>query len=110
VEILGQSLLHVLKIVLTNSNVRFDMYFHGYYAIRLMVCNEALPTSCAHGQDFKSNCIIVTYNTFHNLVLRHVDKSTNQLSFTLKNAHVIELRLCGFQANFFFTSSPSAFQ
>jgi len=91
-EILGQSLLHLLKIILTNSNVRFNVYFHGYYAIRLMVCNEALLISYAHGQDFKRSCIIVTYNTFHNIVLRHVDKSKNQLSFTLINAHVIGLR------------------
>jgi hypothetical protein len=38
----GQSLLHLFKIVLTNSNVRFNVYFHDYYAIKLMVCNEVL--------------------------------------------------------------------
>jgi hypothetical protein len=39
-----------------------------------MVCNEALFTSCAHGQDFKMSCFIVADNAFHNLVFRKVDR------------------------------------
>jgi hypothetical protein len=50
------------------------MFFHGYYAIRFMVCNEALPTSCAHGQEFKKNYFTMANNAFHNLVFRKVNK------------------------------------
>jgi hypothetical protein len=39
-----------------------------------MVCNEALPTSCAHGQDFKRSCFTVTNNASHNFVFRKVDR------------------------------------
>jgi hypothetical protein len=72
VEILGRGLLDLL-IMLKNTLVKFNMFFHGYYAIKLMVCNEAFLISCAHGQDFKTSCITMAYNTPHDLVLRKVD-------------------------------------
>jgi hypothetical protein len=53
--------------------VKFNMFFHGCYAIRFMVCNEALPTSCAHGQDFRKNYFTVVDNAPHNLVFKKVD-------------------------------------
>ncbi len=47
---------------------QFNVFFHGCYAIRLMVCNEAFVTSCVHGQDFRNSCITMAYNiTLHNL-------------------------------------------
>ncbi len=52
---------------------RFNMFFHGCYAIVLMVSNEAAPTFCVHGQDFKKGCVIVVNYTCHDLVLRKVN-------------------------------------
>jgi len=39
-----------------------------------MVCNEALPTSCAYGQDFRRSCFIVVDYAPHNLVFGKVDR------------------------------------
>jgi hypothetical protein len=48
--------------------VRFNMFFHGCYAIRLMVCNQPFPTLGVHSQDFKTNKIIVANKTSHDLI------------------------------------------
>ncbi len=74
VEILKQGLLHFLIFFQQSKIVIFNMFFHDYYDIRLMVCNEAFPTSYVHGQDFKRSCITMTYYTPHNFVLRWVDR------------------------------------
>jgi hypothetical protein len=42
---LGANFIASLNFFEIDSNVKFNVYFHGYYAIRLMGCNEALPTS-----------------------------------------------------------------
>lgn len=65
--------LFLLIIFLRKQNGQIQEGFHGCYAIVFMVYNEAPPTSCAHGQDFKRGCIIVTNYTLHNLALRKVN-------------------------------------
>jgi len=47
--------------------VIFNMFFHGCYAIRFMVCNGALPTSCVHGQDFKR--VVSLWQIMHLIIL-----------------------------------------
>jgi len=68
VESLKQGLLHFLNFFQQSKIVIFNMFFHGYYDIRLMVCNETFPTSYVHGQDFKRSCITMAYYTPHNFV------------------------------------------
>jgi len=55
-----------------NRMAKFNMFFHGCCAIIFMVCNEALLTSCAHGQYFKKSCFIVANNASHNWFLERL--------------------------------------
>ncbi len=52
--------------------MRFNMFFHGCYAIKFVVCNKDFPTSSAHGQDFKWNYITMANNTSHDLILKKI--------------------------------------
>jgi hypothetical protein len=72
-EFLGQDFIR-LTFFQQSKMVKFNVFFHGCYAIKLMVCNEALPTFCVNGQDFKRSNIIVVNNKPHNLVLKHDSK------------------------------------
>jgi hypothetical protein len=49
-------------------------FFHGYYAIKFMVCNEPLPTSYVHGQNFQKSYLNVANNASCNLVFKKVDR------------------------------------
>jgi hypothetical protein len=61
------------------------MVFHGYYAINLVINNEAFVESCAQGYNFKANHLIMTNYAFQNLTL---PKSTSWLLFTFKKTQV----------------------
>ncbi len=70
-QVLKLSLGQFWDLLLTSlkQNGEHQYVFYSYNVIRLMICNQTFSTLGLHSQDFKTNIIIVTYDTSHDLVM-----------------------------------------
>jgi hypothetical protein len=51
----------------------FNVFFHGSYGIGFVVSYEPFSTCNVYGYDFRTNYLLVTNNTMHDLVLGKIN-------------------------------------